>query len=192
MERGEMHSDDMRNDEMQKDEMDNELTDFEENMRREIEAYMNPAQQRERANATQSPEQFAEQFAAYQENAGKQAESNGALGQGNEGNGVDESTVAANGLAADAPPASPPATKPRRKKATKPSTKQAYAGTAYRTGHLVKLAVRTKPLSMDIVFEHVSSSISKLEAQLEAEKAARKAGYPIIGYVIETTPLKNG
>ncbi len=53
----------------------------------------------------------------------------------------------------------------------------------------MKLAVRTKQLEMDTVFEHVSSSISKVEAQLEAEKAARKAGYPIIGYVIETSRL---
>ncbi len=60
---------------------------------------------------------------------------------------------------------------------------------APRTGHLVKLAVRTKQLEMDTVFEHVSSSISKIEAQLEAEKAARKAGYPIIGYVVETRRL---
>ena len=54
---------------------------------------------------------------------------------------------------------------------------------------LIKLAVRKKQLEMDTVFEHVSPSISKLEAQLEAEKAARRAGYPIIGYVIETRRL---
>jgi len=63
------------------------------------------------------------------------------------------------------------------------------AAGAPKTGHLVKLAVRTKPLEMDTVFEHASTSISKIEAQLEAEKAAKKAGYPIIGYVIETQRL---
>ncbi len=60
---------------------------------------------------------------------------------------------------------------------------------AYKTGHLVKLAVRTKQLEMDTVFEYVSSSISKLEARMEAEKAAKKAGYPIIGYLIDSQPL---
>jgi hypothetical protein len=58
-----------------------------------------------------------------------------------------------------------------------------------RTGHLIKLAVRTKRLEQDTVFEHRSSSISRLEAQLEAEKAARQAGYPIVGYVIEIQRL---
>ncbi|WP_219724536.1 hypothetical protein [Halomonas urumqiensis] len=171
----------------EKAEVESELSDFEENMRREIEAYMQPAQQSERDNATQSPEQFAEQFAAYQENVGKQADGHGTEGHDAAVTAADESTVTSNGAAAGDSPASQPA-KPRSKKAAK----KAYTGTAYRTGHLVKLAVRTKPLSMDIVFEHVSSSISKLEAQLEAEKAARKAGYPIIGYLIETTPLNNG
>ncbi|WP_104205128.1 hypothetical protein [Billgrantia saliphila] len=60
---------------------------------------------------------------------------------------------------------------------------------AYKTGHLVRLAVRTKQLETDTVFEHRSTSISKLEAQLEAEKAARQAGYPIIGYVIDIQSL---
>ncbi|XKE47001.1 hypothetical protein LG302_07675 [Halomonas organivorans] len=54
-----------------------------------------------------------------------------------------------------------------------------------KTGHIVRLAVRTKQLEMDTAFEYHSTSISKLEAQMEAEKAARKAGYPIIGYVID-------
>lgn len=58
-----------------------------------------------------------------------------------------------------------------------------------RTGHIVKLAVRTKQLELDTAFEYHSTSISKLEAQLEAEKAARKAGYPIIGYVIDIQRL---
>ncbi|WP_445156507.1 hypothetical protein [Halomonas sp. E14] len=60
---------------------------------------------------------------------------------------------------------------------------------AYRTGHLVRLAVRTRKLETDTVFEHRSTSISKLEAQLEAEKAAKKAGYPIIGHVIDIKSL---
>ncbi len=81
--------------------------------------------------------------------------------------------------AATSPPDEPPAPRGVR---SKPSG-------APKTGHLVKLAVRTKPLELDSIFEHVSSSISKVEAQLEAEKAARKAGYPIIGYVIETQRL---
>lgn len=60
---------------------------------------------------------------------------------------------------------------------------------AYRTGHLVRLAVRTRQLEADTVFEHRSASISKLEAQLEAEKAAKQAGYPIIGYMIDIQTL---
>ncbi|QTP53273.1 hypothetical protein HNO51_00430 [Billgrantia sulfidoxydans] len=60
---------------------------------------------------------------------------------------------------------------------------------SYKTGHLVRLAVRTRKLEVDTVFEHRSTSISKLEAQLEAEKAARKAGYPIVGYVIDIQSL---
>ncbi|MCG6656817.1 hypothetical protein HOP52_03370 [Halomonas campisalis] len=60
---------------------------------------------------------------------------------------------------------------------------------ALKTGHVVKLAVRTRPLERDTVFEHRSTSISKLEAQLEAEKAARKAGFPIIGHLIEIQRL---
>lgn len=60
---------------------------------------------------------------------------------------------------------------------------------AMKTGHIVTLAVRTKQLEMDTVFEHHSSSISKLEARMEAEKAARKAGYPIVGHVIDIQRL---
>ena len=60
---------------------------------------------------------------------------------------------------------------------------------AYKTGHLVQLAVRKRQLETDTVFEHRSTSISKLEAQLEAEKAAKQAGYPIIGYVIDIQSL---
>ncbi|GHC18925.1 hypothetical protein [Aidingimonas halophila] len=58
-----------------------------------------------------------------------------------------------------------------------------------KTGHIVQLAVRKKQLEMDTVFEHHSSSISKLEAQVEAEKAARAAGYPIVGHLIDIKRL---
>jgi hypothetical protein len=44
-------------------------------------------------------------------------------------------------------------------------------------------------LELDTVFEHRSTSISKLEAQLDAEQAARKAGFPVIGHVIEIQRL---
>ncbi len=73
----------------------------------------------------------------------------------------------------------------------KPARKQAQRASAreVKTGHIVRLAVRTKQLEMDTAFEHHSTSISKLEAQMEAEKAARKAGYPIIGYVIDIQRL---
>ncbi|WP_299311626.1 hypothetical protein [uncultured Halomonas sp.] len=114
--------------------MDTELSEFERQMRREINAFMDNAQETRRKAATTPPEWPREEKAAKK------------------------------------PPRSKPAGSPR-------------------TGHLVKLAVRTRKLEMDTVFEHVSSSISKVEAQLEAEKAARKAGYPIIGYVIETRRL---
>lgn len=70
-----------------------------------------------------------------------------------------------------------------------PKAPRSKAAGAPKTGHRVKLAVRTKPLEMDTEFEHISTSISKIEAQLEAEKAAKKAGYPIIGYVIDTQRL---
>ena len=117
--------------------METELSEFERQMRREINAFMDNAQEIRRKAATQPPE--------WPRETGEEA-----------------------------------------KKAKAPRSKPAGAP---KTGHLVKLAVRTKQLEMDSVFEHVSSSISKVEAQLEAEKAARKAGYPIIGYVIETTRL---
>jgi len=114
--------------------MDTNLNEFEQQMRREIDAFMDNAQETRRKAATAPPQWPS-----------------------------DEPTPA---KAARSKPAGAP-----------------------KTGHLVKLAVRTKPLELDSIFEHVSSSISKIEAQLEAEKAARKAGYPIIGYVVETTRL---
>lgn len=74
-------------------------------------------------------------------------------------------------------------------KATRSTTKKSQPPTAsaseMKTGHIVKLAVRTKQLELDTAFEYHSTSISRLEAQMEAEKAANKAGYPIIGYVID-------
>lgn len=70
-----------------------------------------------------------------------------------------------------------------------PRAERSKPAGAPKAGLRIRLAVRTKPLEMDSVFEHVSSSISKVEAQLEAEKAAREAGYPIIGYVIDTERL---
>lgn len=61
-------------------------------------------------------------------------------------------------------------------------------GVAYKTGHIVKLVVRKKKMSMlDEVFEFESPKISELEARLDAEKAARAAGYPIIAYVKSIT-----
>ncbi|QTF93841.1 hypothetical protein [Halomonas sp. BM-2019] len=114
--------------------METELSEFERQMRREINAFMDNEQKTRRKAATSPPE--------WPREAGEKAKA--------------------------------PRSKP---------------GGAPKTGHLVKLAVRTKQLEMDTIFEHVSSSISKIEAQLEAEKAARKAGYPIIGYVIETRRL---
>lgn len=54
---------------------------------------------------------------------------------------------------------------------------------SYKTGYMIKLAVRKKHLAMDELFEYESSKISKLEAQIDAEKAAKASGYPIIGYV---------
>ena len=77
-----------------------------------------------------------------------------------------------------------PASKPRQ---TQRPTKQQVE--SYKTGHLVKLAVRTKRLELDTIFEHRSSSISRLEAQMEAEEAAKKAGYPIIGYLVDIERL---
>lgn len=115
--------------------METELNEFEQQMRREINAFMDNAQETRRKAATTPPEWPADEAAT-----------------------------------------------------AKQSQRSKPAGSP-RTGHRVKLAVRTKQLEMDTVFEHVSSSISKIEAQLEAEKAARKAGYPIIGYVIETQRL---
>ncbi|NWN81844.1 MAG: hypothetical protein HLX48_02450 [Halomonas sp.] len=116
--------------------METELSEFERQMRRDIDSFMDKTQETRRQAATSPPEWPVD---------------------------PDEET---------------------RVKATRSKPEGAP-----KTGHRVKLAVRTKQLEMDTVFEHVSSSISKIEAQLEAEKAARKAGYPIIGYVIETSRL---
>lgn len=61
---------------------------------------------------------------------------------------------------------------------------ESYPGVAYKTGYIVKLAVRKKRISfLDDIFEHRSSKLSKLEAKIDAERAAKDAGYPIIGHV---------
>jgi hypothetical protein len=70
----------------------------------------------------------------------------------------------------------------RRAKIPRPVKQRA---TSQRIGHLIKVAVRSKPLELVTLFEHRSSSISRLEAQLEDEEAARMAGYSLIGHVIE-------
>ncbi|PMR71729.1 hypothetical protein [Halomonas heilongjiangensis] len=65
----------------------------------------------------------------------------------------------------------------------KPS-KEASGAEAYKTGHVIRLAVRKKKMSLlDEIFEYRSPKISELEARLDAERAARAAGYPVIGYV---------
>ncbi|WP_290783427.1 hypothetical protein [Halomonas sp.] len=116
--------------------METELNEFERQMRRDINTFMDKAQDTRRKAATSAPE--------WPREPGEEA---------------------------------------------KPKAPRSKAAGSPRTGHLVKLAVRTKPLELDTVFEHVSSSISRIEAQFEAEKAARKAGYPIIGHVIDTQRL---
>ncbi|APX94738.1 hypothetical protein BWR19_18430 [Halomonas sp. 1513] len=87
-------------------------------------------------------------------------------------------------LKPDAKPTTTP-TKP----AARPVKLDRQDAKSMKTGHIVKLAVRTKQLELDTAFEYHSTSISKLEAQMEAEKAARKAGYPIVGYVIDIQRL---
>lgn len=70
------------------------------------------------------------------------------------------------------------------KKTPQKTKDKAYTGVAYKTGHIIKLVVREKKMSLlDEVFEYQSSKISELEARIDAEKAAKAAGYPIIGYV---------
>lgn len=81
------------------------------------------------------------------------------------------------------------ATRPARPASTSSKPTARPSASEIRTGHIVKLAVRTKQLEMDTTFEYHSTSISKLEAQMEAEKAARQAGYPVIGYVIDIQRL---
>lgn len=114
--------------------MASELSEFEENMRREIDAFLKPEK------------------------------------------GSDKTARSGESRRAMRPAADTPTSAPQSAKAMK-------------TGHLVKLAVRQRQLELDTVFEHHSTSISKLEAQLEAEKAAKKAGYPIIGHVIDIQRL---
>lgn len=57
-------------------------------------------------------------------------------------------------------------------------------------GRIVKIAVREKQLSMDHVFVHESTSISKLQAEQEAHQAARAANWPIIGWTYSNDLIK--
>lgn len=61
-----------------------------------------------------------------------------------------------------------------------------------RQATVVRLAVREKRLGMDVEFVHHSPKLSTLEAKLDAERAARKAGYPIVGYVIDVEQAEGG
>ncbi|MCL7942253.1 hypothetical protein M8009_18400 [Halomonas sp. ATCH28] len=71
-----------------------------------------------------------------------------------------------------------------RNNTTQETKDNTYTGVAYKTGHIIKLVVRKKQMSLlDEVFEYQSPKISELEARIDAEKAAKAAGYPIIGYV---------
>ncbi len=115
----------------------NDLSDFEESMRREIDAFQDNSEKERAKRLSQAANQ------------------------------------------ATAPPQQP--RQPQR------PTKQQVE--SYKTGHLVKLAVRTKRLELDTLFEHRSTSISRLEAQMEAEEAAKKAGYPIIGHLVDIERL---
>lgn len=66
----------------------------------------------------------------------------------------------------------------------KKAKRKSYSGVAYKTGYVIKLAVRKKKMSLlDEMFEYHSPKISELEAKIDAEKAAKAAGYLIIGYV---------
>jgi hypothetical protein len=72
----------------------------------------------------------------------------------------------------------------------KPSRSQSVSSSdSFKTGHIVRLAVRRKQIALDEMFEYKSDKLSKLEARLDAEKAAKKAGYPIIGYVYSIDKL---
>lgn len=48
---------------------------------------------------------------------------------------------------------------------------------------VVEIVVREKRIAADVIYVHVSHSISELEAKLEAQKAAKAAGYPIFGHL---------
>ncbi|KAA0010254.1 hypothetical protein F0A17_17430 [Billgrantia pellis] len=122
--------------------MSDELSEFEQSIKREIDAFMKP----EKASPTSREPAI------------------GTVGPATKEKGIQEKGGKGKGVARE-------------------------SAKAYRTGHLVRLAVRTKQLETDTVFEHRSTSISKLEAQLEAEKAAKQAGYPIVGYLIDIQSL---
>lgn len=70
------------------------------------------------------------------------------------------------------------------KKAPRKPRQESSNAEAYKTGHIIRLAVRKKQMSLlDEIFEHRSPKISELEARLDAEKAARAAGFPVVAYV---------
>lgn len=80
----------------------------------------------------------------------------------------------------------------KAKKLERPKPSRAQSVTpsdSFKTGHIVRLAVRRKQIALDEMFEYKSDKLSKLEARLDAEKAAKKAGYPIIGYVYSIDKL---
>lgn len=69
-------------------------------------------------------------------------------------------------------------------KAPRKPRREASDAEGYKTGHVIRLAVRKKKMSLlDEIFEHRSPKISELEARIDAEKAARAAGYPVVAYV---------
>ncbi|MDZ7854085.1 MAG: hypothetical protein U5L98_15960 [Halomonas sp.] len=66
------------------------------------------------------------------------------------------------------------------KKAPQETKDKTYTGIAYKTGHIVKLVVRKKRMSLlDEVFEYQSSKISETWKHASMQKkAAKAAGYP--------------
>lgn len=72
---------------------------------------------------------------------------------------------------------------------TTPPKPKSMGPSVSKVGYVVKLAVRTKRLALDDMFEYTSRKLSELEAKIDAEKAARDAGYPIIGYVYSIEKL---
>lgn len=71
---------------------------------------------------------------------------------------------------------SPRPLRPKAKPVTKPTS-----------GLSVCLAVRKPGELCDYHFSHQTNTISKFQARIEAEHAARKAGWPIVAYVVAYT-----